>query len=72
MADFTINLDIEDAKVAEALDAFRWHFKAPTATPAQVRQLVKDDIRNNLVAIFKAYKKHQLVVSPPSDEIIIS
>ena len=72
MADFTIDLDIEDAKVAEALDAFRWHFNAPAATPAQLKQLVKDDVRANLVKIFKAWKKYQLTVAPPSDEIIIS
>ena len=72
MADFSLTIDVEDAKVAEFLDALRWKFDNAAATPAQLKALVTANVRNDLKQVFKAYKKHLLTISPPSDEIDIT
>ena len=72
MADFSLPVTVPDDKVSEFLDALRWHYKMPTATPAQLRNKAAEDLRTDLIKMFKAYKRYQLEINPPSDEINIT
>lgn len=73
MADFSLNpITVPDDKVADFIEALRWHFDNQAATPAQLKALVTDKVRADLVGIYKAWRKYQLTINPPSDEIDIT
>lgn len=68
MADFSLPVTVPDDKVSEFLDALRWHYKMPSATPAQLRQKAVEDLHADLIKIFKDYKRSL----PVADEINIT
>jgi len=72
MADFSIPVVIPDDKVADFLDALRYSYKAPAATSAELKDMVTQDVRNNLKAKYKEWRAYQLKINPPSDEIDIT
>ena len=72
MADFSLPVTIPDTHVDDFMDALRWHYDMSNATPAELKTLAADELRSELKAVFKAYKKHIWQTSPPSDEIDIT
>lgn len=64
MADFSIQLDVDDARVNEFIAALRHHY-GPVGnpprdrTPAELKAGVKNDLREMLIGWFREYRVYQ-------------